>query len=80
MKALRNLIFVTAAIGFSPVKVMACAACYGTSDSPMAQGMNAGVLFLLGVIGMVLCGAATFFVFLARRSSAVAKVNENPPI
>ena len=55
---------------------MACAACFGKSDSPMAQGMNAGIYALLGVIGTVLCGAATFFVFLARRASAVAKTQE----
>jgi len=54
----------------------ACPACYGRSDSPMAQGMNAGILALLGVIGTVLFGAATFFVFLARRSAAVAKAAE----
>lgn len=55
---------------------LACAACYGKSDSAMAKGMNAGILALLGVIGAVLCGAATFFVYLARRSSAMAKCNE----
>lgn len=76
MKTLRTLILVAGLIGLAPARVLACAACYGTSDSPMAQGMNAGILFLLGVIGMVLCGAATFFVFLARRSSAVTKAQE----
>ena len=55
----------------------ACAACYGQSDSPMAQGMNAGIYVLLGVIGCVLSGAATFFVFLARRSAAVAKAHQD---
>ena len=58
----------------------ACAACYGKSDSPMAQGMNAGIFALLGVIGTVMCGAATFFVFLARRSAAHTKQEENQPI
>ncbi len=56
---------------------MACAACSGQSDSPMAKGMNAGIYALLGVIGTVLCAAATFFVFLARRSAAVAKPQDN---
>lgn len=55
---------------------MACAACFGKSDSPMAQGMNAGILALLGVVGTVLAGAATFFVFLAKRASAAAKAQE----
>jgi hypothetical protein len=56
---------------------LACAACYGQSDSPMAHGMNAGILALLGVTGAVLCGAATFFVFLARRAAAVARQEEH---
>jgi hypothetical protein len=60
--------------------LLACAACYGKSDSPMAKGMNAGIFALLGVIGAVLCCAATFFVFLARRSAAVAKQQEHSPI
>jgi hypothetical protein len=56
---------------------LACAACSGRSDSPMAHGMNAGIYALLGVIGTVLCGAATFFVFLARRAATVAKLEES---
>jgi len=56
---------------------LACAACFGKSDSPMAHGMNAGILVLLGVIGTVLCAAATFFVFLARRAATVAKLEES---
>jgi hypothetical protein len=57
---------------------LACAACYGQSDSPMAHGMNAGIFALLGVIGIVLCGAGTFFVVLARRAAVAARSEENP--
>jgi hypothetical protein len=60
--------------------VLACAACYGQSDSPMAHGMNAGIFALLGVISAVLCGAGAFFVVLARRASAAAKAEENRKI
>ena len=35
----------------------------------MAQGMNLGILSLLGVIGGVLFGVISFFVFLAWRAS-----------
>ena len=59
---------------------LACAACYGKSDSPMAQGMNAGICALLAVIGTVLSGAATFFVVLARRASNFAKTQEDSPV
>jgi len=35
----------------------------------MAQGMNWGIMSLLGVIGCVLAGIASFFVYVGRRSS-----------
>ncbi len=48
---------------------LACAACYGQSDSPLAAGMNWGIFSLLGTILVVLGGVAAFFVYLARRSA-----------
>jgi hypothetical protein len=59
-----------------PKTVWACAACYGQSDSPMAQGMNWGILSLLGVVALVLGGLAAFFVYLARKSAAVSATAE----
>lgn len=56
----------------APRLVLACAACYGQSDSAMAAGMNWGILSLLGMIVFVLGGVAGFFVFLARRSMKLA--------
>ena len=53
----------------SPQNVHACAACYGASDSPLANGMNMGILFLLGVIGSVLVAITAFFIFVARNSA-----------
>ena len=50
----------------------ACAACFGQSDSPLAAGMNWGILALLVVVGTVLSGFASFGVYLVRRSAAVA--------
>jgi len=47
----------------------ACAACFGQSDSSMAQGMNMGIFALLLVITSVLCGVASFFVYVAKRSA-----------
>ena len=52
--------------------LLACAVCYGQSDSPLAEGMNMGILFLLGVVALVLGGFVAFFIYLARRSAAVA--------
>lgn len=56
----------------NPPSLLACAACYGQSDSPMAAGMNWGILSLLAVVAVVLAGVAAFFVYLARRSAAFA--------
>jgi len=52
-----------------PNAVRACATCYGASDSPMAQGMNWGIMSLLVVIAVVLGGITSFFVYLGWRSS-----------
>ncbi len=52
-----------------PGSAWACAACYGQSDSPLAQGMNWGIFSLLAIIGLVLGGVASFFVYLARKSA-----------
>lgn len=55
---------------------VACATCYGASDSPMAQGMNWGIVSLLGVIGSVLFGVVAFFVHVGLKS---AKLNAGEP-
>ncbi|MBC8003484.1 MAG: hypothetical protein H7X97_12930 [Opitutaceae bacterium] len=54
----------------SPSPVLACATCFGKSDSKMAEGMNMGILSLLVVITTVLFAMACFFVFLAKRATA----------
>jgi hypothetical protein len=55
--------------------ILACAACYGTSDSPLAKGMNWGIFSLLGVITFVLVSIASVGFVLARRA---ASNNRNP--
>jgi hypothetical protein len=61
-----------------PGSVLACAACYGQSDSAMAAGMNWGIFSLLGTIVFVLGGVAGSFWFLARRAAAMRKNQEAP--
>jgi hypothetical protein len=60
-----------------PAAVQACATCFGASDSDLAQGMNMGILSLLGVIGTVLLGIASFFVFLAWRTARRAAATDD---
>ena len=61
-------LFVT--ISWQPL--LACAACFGQSDSALAQGMNWGILSLLGMIVLVLGGVAAFFIYLARKTAMLA--------
>ena len=75
-------VFPTLTLGFAalfPRAGWACAACYGQSDSPMAAGMNWGIVSLLGMIVVVLGGVAGFFIFLARRSATLAERNGDAP-
>ena len=73
MKRMKSLLPIAAvAVAFQPDSLLACAACYGQSDSPMAQGMNWGIFSLLAVIVSVLGSIAGFFVFLARKSASPA--------
>ena len=52
-----------------PFRALACATCYGASDSPLADGMNWGILTLLGFIGSVLAGIVVFFAYIIRRAA-----------
>lgn len=68
-----KLVFVSILIGAifticSP-SALACATCFGASDSPMAKGMNWGIFSLLAVVICMLTAIAAFFVFLARKSA-----------
>lgn len=56
----------------------ACAVCVGDPDSPLTQGMIAGVLLLLGVIVSVLIAIAGFFIFLAHNSRRVSAGGADP--
>jgi len=82
MKTLRTIVALSVIAGLAQINgsALACAACYGQSDSPMAQGMNAGIFALLAVVVTMWCGAATFFVFIARRASTVAKSEQKPKL
>lgn len=53
-------------------QALACATCYGASDSPLAKGMNWGILVLLGFIGSVLTGIVVFFIHVGRTSAKLA--------
>ena len=51
--------------------IFGCAVCYGSPDEPAVKAAQAGILFLLGVIGCVLSGFAVFMYKLSRKSKEV---------
>jgi hypothetical protein len=74
VRALRNVVRACATIVLSaaPNVALACPVCFGQSDSPLAKGVNMGVLFMLGTITAVLIGFASFMIHLARRAKVFA--------
>jgi heme/copper-type cytochrome/quinol oxidase subunit 2 len=54
--------------GWPAAQAWACATCYGAPGDPMTNGLNMGILTLLGVTGLVLGGCAWFMISLARRA------------
>jgi hypothetical protein len=64
-------------LGTSPA-LQACSVCFGNSDAPMAQGMNAGIMTLLGVVLLLWAGVGSFFIHLARRSARITRESQGP--
>jgi hypothetical protein len=73
MRSLRRSVIPVVFLLASHSAAWACAACYGKSDSAMARSLNASIFTLMGVVGTVLAGAASFFVFLAKRAATMSE-------
>jgi len=75
VKSLRIILF--ASVLLAPVKIFACAACFGGNiDSPMADGMNWAILTLGVVITTVLGAFLTFLICVIRKSEALTAAAE----
>jgi hypothetical protein len=61
-----------------PESLLACASCFGKSDSPMAQGMNMGIFTLLVVVLFVLTAIAGFFFYIIRRAARFEAAQGQP--
>jgi hypothetical protein len=59
-----------------PQLAMACATCFGKSDSKLAEGLNMGIFALLGLVLLVLGWLAGFFIYLSRRAAAESRALE----
>src|SRR5208283_3682153 len=67
MKSFRKLLkailaAIACAIAIVPSSLLACAACTGKTDSPLAVGMNWGIVTLLGFVLTVLSCFVVFFI------------------
>lgn len=54
-----------------PADLLACTVCLGNTTSSLRDGMNAGILALLGFALFMIVSFAAFFVYLWRRSKAI---------
>jgi hypothetical protein len=52
--------------------ILLCQACFNGAEPAMRDSLNAGILVLLGVTGLVLTAFGAFFLQLARRARAAA--------
>ena len=70
----------TGAMACQAQSTFACAMCSSSNvgDSPLAAGMNWGIMSLLVVVVFVLSSLASFFIFLARKAAAAARRNPVP--
>ena len=69
----RLLITLPVFAAMASTRALACAACFGQSDSAQARGMNAGILTLLGFVGLFWVAMGSFFVFIARRNRVLGE-------
>ena len=80
MKVIRqSALLAVLIIAAAPQSVLACATCFGKSDSDLARAMNWGILSLLVVVVVVLSGIAAFFIYLARRAAMTASAETAVP-
>ena len=73
MKQKINILFITLLTVVNSPSLLACATCYGQSDSKLAEGMNWGILTLMVVVNGVLMGIAGFFAYIIYRSKRLAR-------
>lgn len=55
-----------------PSELLACTVCVGNTHSSLRDGMNAGILALLGFALFMIVSFAVFFIYLARKARAAA--------
>ena len=70
MNWIKYIIYILAVVIYlKPMPSLACASCFGKSDSQLAHGLNAGIFTLLGFVFIVLGAIAAFGIFLWHRAN-----------
>jgi hypothetical protein len=64
----------------TPADALACAVCIGNTQSSLRDGMNAGILALLGFALFMIVSFAIFFIYLWRRARSVDTSHEGDPV
>jgi hypothetical protein len=64
----------------TPSKALACTVCIGNTESLLRDGMNAGVLALLGFALFMMVTFAAFFIYLWRKAKAVESSQQGDPV
>jgi hypothetical protein len=63
-----------------PGDAFACAVCLGNTQSSLRDGMNAGILALLGIAGFMIASFAIFFIYLWRKAKSADTSHQGDPI
>ena len=74
MRRYRSLVLWLAAIALLSwtANAFGCTVCFGDSDDPIVKGLEASVLFLIGVTYFLIIGGLTTFILLRRRAKRQA--------
>ena len=72
-------LFAAGTLGW-PADALACAVCLGNTQSSLRDGMNAGILALLGFAGFIIVSFAIFFIYLWRKARSVETAHEGDPV
>lgn len=57
--------------------VFACSVCYGAPGDPLVKGANKGIMFLLGVVGLVQIGFIAMFWSFWRKAREQRRFRES---
>ncbi len=75
--AIRSGVVAAVLAALTPPAARACAVCFGAADSAMTEGMNAGILALLGFVGVVQVGFVALFLRFRQRSKRLRERRES---